>query len=271
MTLVICKTSTDWSGMYDFDIPYELGQCALGESDIDAIMEALGNKYGATFTESRQDAVELILQWVGRGHYSDSTEHDDHNFLTSTCVANMTTYNGTTINYSGNCTAGTSEDFAMFILEKMGKANQYTNLWTQSQRRGTVLSSDYSNCKPGDLLVHKNADYDYSGASTIAQADMVQLYMSEQYVFFLGVLDEDLTLASGQVLKAGEPLTVTLEQVDSYGNIWLTGKAPASSATTAIGIDTITGNDNETKHVGLKNNFWWLSGDTANTRIISFE
>ena len=96
MKLALMKLSTDWTDMYGFEVPLEIGDKWIDESkgthttsgytlsqkDVGVVMDLLDKQYGeGTMTEERKKAAELALSWVGRGHYSEY--HTTHDFLYS--------------------------------------------------------------------------------------------------------------------------------------------------------------------------------------------
>lgn len=235
MTLALARTSVDWYGLYEFDIPIEVGGMTVARQDIKKILDALEAHYGADFDEDRRAAVELALYWVGRGHYSEN--HKDHAFLSQLCDAtDVNRYiNGvpTNMSYDANCTASDDEGFVKFILNRTGQLDDISqNLY------GWRTYGNTNDLKPADILVHEGGG-DYreiqisgSGSSSWYIHDTLKAYSEERYVFYVGVIDEDIELRgmSGETitLKAGEPITIDLNMYDGVGTIRLRSESATS-------------------------------------------
>jgi len=226
MALVLYRISQDWNELYDFDIPYEIGTIALSPNDIDTIVEAVREHYGTAFDEEREQAVRLALCWVGRGHYSDY--HKDHAFLSKLCKASSgTVYIGSTpsiVTYDANCTAGDDEDFCKFILNRSGKMDDITNDIT-----GFITLDSIYSAKPADILKHEGSN-DYrsikfnSREMNTYKINTILNYSKDHYVFFVGIVDRDITLSnrtSGRNIFAGTPIIIDLSKNGNYGNIFL--------------------------------------------------
>lgn len=231
MTLALLRITQNWYDFYGFDIPYEVGVLAVSEEDIDKIVESLKSSYGVTFNEEREAAVRLALRWVGRGHYSE--DHKDHAFLSELCDATNTIRidgegNITEISYDANCTAGDSEDFVKFILHRSGKMPDVSNDITNWYAISSPVEAE-----PADILKHQSSS-DYrqlefksaipNNASMIdigRTIDALKSYQKTNYVFYVGTINEDITLDNGLTLKAGIPITVDLNKSDDIGNIYL--------------------------------------------------
>ena len=222
MEQAVIKASTNWSDIYEFDIPSELcekSRTALADSDIDKIIEGLKKNYGASFTEKREDIVRAVLLWIGRAEYSDAKEHVAHDILLNEMEGTERQVDGSWVDFTYNSTSGNDFSFVDFILGITGNTKSVVD---------SVSSIDEVKC--GDVLYHHGIDYSELNITNASQlqnysAMYDKLYKKDQYVFYIGKLSEDVTLMDGTVLKAGIPLTadlnpsgtVTLHYNDSKG------------------------------------------------------
>ena len=222
MEQAVIKAGTNWSDIYEFDIPSELcekSRTALANSDIDKIIEGLKKNYGASFTEKREDIVKAVLLWIGRAEYSDVSEHAEHGILLDEMKGTARNVDDTWVDYTYNSTSGNDKAFVDFILGITGNSKGVSN---------SVSSIDEAKC--GDVLFHHGisiSELNVTNASQLPKyASMYdKLYKKDQFVFYIGKLAEDVTLMDGTVLKAGIPLTadlnpsgtVTLHYNDSKG------------------------------------------------------
>ena len=257
----------DWNDCYGFDVPLELNMTkswkdrsnneninpltALSDTDVKNIMDTLKTKYGASFTQERQDTVEYALRWVGRGHYSEM--HTGHGFLStadkgrsvSVSVAGETK----TVQYSASCTAGNSEDFARFIYFKAGKVNRTGSSLSNevSTKYGWQVMTSRDSLLPADLLRHgMTKGYGWVQESVLNAAEegdgwsgsfisAMNRFKDESYVIYLGELDEDIKLQCGRTLQAGVPLCIDLTTYNGKGNIYLHGESNHNALTTKAG------------------------------------
>lgn len=259
MTLAIMRMSMDWHELYGFDIPLEIGDkigegtagFTLAQDDIDNIVEALKNKYGAGFTSEREEAVRLTLAWVGRGHYSDL--HKEHGFLSEACkglTVDVRWEDGSTgtVNYDGCCTAGNDVGFINFIYKKMGKIGGTTETISSAN---SGFASDYSDCKPMDVIIHEaNHTDDFSDL----EADVWKDFKGYNSVIYIGTLNEDLTLTTGQVLHANVPIIVDLNKINNIGNIYIHGAEPSD-------VNDFSGDAT----------YWWVTNPDAFTKVRRFD
>lgn len=222
MEQAVIKAGTNWSDIYEFDIPSELcekSRTALANSDIDKIIEGLKKNYGASFTEKREDIVKAVLLWIGRAEYSDVSEHAEHGILLDEMKGTARKVDDTWVDYTYNSTAGNDKAFVDFILGITGNSKGVSN---------SVSSIDEAKC--GDVLFHHGisiSELNVTNASQLPNYSSMydKLYKKDQFVFYIGKLAEDVTLMDGTVLKAGIPLTadlnpsgtVTLHYNDSKG------------------------------------------------------
>ena len=162
MTMVALRVTGDWNDLYGFDIPLEIGSVSLSENDIKVISDALAMDYGSNYTDTRKEAVEFILHWISRGHYSD--KHTDHDFLDIACKAHSfaRTINGVTrnVSYDACCTAANSKSFVNWYLRHFEK-NKY-DMYHDSEN---LNFSSPSVLKPADTFYRK-ADSAYTGGYT---------------------------------------------------------------------------------------------------------
>lgn len=221
MLFALMKYGQNWNEMYGFDIATEMGFGEMSYEDIRAIDTALADKYGDDYGTIRKHVVNLALTAVGNGSY-DSNEHHWHAYT-------MTKHGSYT------CTASDCSGFASYPLlqtekdlqiklnepyDSHGLAFSCSELSgfengmdkteaihaTSVYKDGTaVVNSDYSNCKPGDII------------SKVVGQEGQGLNHS---VVFIGVLDEDLTLPSGKVIRAGKPMEVDCTTITEGGNIY---------------------------------------------------
>lgn len=242
MSMAINRVAMDWYEVYGFDIPLEIGSKKLGESDIKTIIEAVKEKYN--ISEDREEALKTALGFVGRGHYN--SYHDEHSFLTNMCTANgsftSTTPNGVTIQVSrsGNCTAATDKGYAIFVLKRNGidVNNDSINRIT-----GSVVTN-FANCDPADLIIHERYSNSHNSStvsyipSVIDETNNVDYgiayskYVLPQYAIFVGVLDKDIQLMTGQTLKAGVPILVDIAKTSYGGAVQLHCESSTSAYST---------------------------------------
>lgn len=268
MTLVTARVPVDWTDIYKFDIPYEINQVTINEEDRKLILDALTDRYGSKFTDARREAVELTLSWVGRGHYNE--KHDIHDFLMVNCY-------GREIALHGNCTAGASQDIVAYIYRKTKNCNDVVNFNSMS---GSGVSTGFTNCLPADIIVYQteinesDKQYCLENPDDVSKngIEMMMRYSEPMYAIYIGNLNETITLSSGQILQAGCPITVSLENINGIGNIWLTGRHSVSNIYDEISFATVMGADGSNRNgTGLANNYWWVENDETKAKRISFE
>lgn len=263
MILALNRMAMDWHEVYGFDIPWEIGDkigsgtsgFSLAQQDVDNIVDALKSKYGAGFTQTREDAVRLTLAWIGRGHYSDT--HKSHNFLSQACegrTIEVVWEDGSsgTVRYDGSCTAGNDVGFINYIFESMGKHNPSSNKILNAT---SGFANDYSDCKPMDIIVHEAGFYD---GENYFESDM-DVYVRKEYnnysaAIYLGTLDSDLKLTTGQVLHAGVPIIADLNSINNIGNIYLHGAEPSNE-------EDLSGDAS----------YWWVVHPDSHTKVRRFE
>ena len=188
----------------------------LCDEDINKICKAVGVHKGT----KRYKIVKLALEWVGRGHYAEGHDHD---FLSSEHKG-LTTKNskGQSVSHDGCCTAGDSEQFVNYILQKAGVKN-ITNSDGFEFYNGRMVVDNIvhyygGDARPGDVLIHKpitNEQFDLHGAEWDKKArNTLRQYKKVQAVIYIGKLSKDLILSTGQTLHIGVPIVVDLNQVN---------------------------------------------------------
>lgn len=215
MTLAGVKMTTNWTEMYEFDIPYELDGEPIGQQDIDAIVEGLKTAYGSQFTEKREAVVRTALDWVGKFHYSET--HKDHNLLSELCKAN-----GTGGQWDASCTAGDDEAFVRFVLERSGRLTNSKSSMYYYPVSGTLLPADVLRHDAGGSLDDISIDT-WSWAIHDLDKKLKQ-HTDESYVIYLGKLTEPLTIGAGdfeRTIPAGATLSIDLNNYDNAGTVQL--------------------------------------------------
>lgn len=283
---VAMKLSIDWNDLYGFDAPLEIGAVTISEKDIELLNDALAKEYGSHFTETRKEAVDYALRWVGRGHYSK--DHSQHDFLDGICQSHSFEhiYGGKKYYtcYDANCTAGSSEDFVNCYLGRFNKTKicgTYSSKW---QTTSNVTSSAY----PADVIRHQNvsewayknyafADSDVStnGGEPLRKG-LLELKDRDAYQIYIGTLTkifdeqgvDEIELQNGYIIKKGVPITIDLSPSSDEGGIFgLAAKGANGSGSVFFRSENSSGYG-ETKNT---ENFYWLLNDTANTKYARFE
>ena len=290
MTLAILKWAADWYEEYGFDIPQELwhgdlgtrnedntvdpyeygydgaGQAALSTDDIEKIVTALKDSYGTDFDEEREEAVRFTLGFVGKGHYSNKHQH---NFLAEPCkglsvfVRDSDGHEGT-VTYKGCCTAGDEDDFTNFVRLHFGKGelddeSDYTTPYT--------YSSGVSNALPADVVAHESTslmsiEIPHTAAMALKRRTLYAMQEASKFktAMFIGIVNDDIELSTGQIIKADAPIVVDLSRfsyndVGGIGNIYLHGRMGSGD----FSSDAVSFDDYE-----------WLYNDVSKTKIKSF-
>lgn len=224
-------------------VPYEYGfdgagQTPLSEQDINDIVNALKDKYKSQFTSEREKAVRQTLGFVGKGHYNDLHKHD---FLAEECEGlSITVRYGDgreeDVPFDGCCTAADERGFVNYIRRHNGKSAITSSMDVSCSYTGP------GSALPADTIIHRKQS-DLTKIVVPAGLDAVATQKAEQkryivkqikegvrdkYAVYIGVLNEDLKLSTGQVLKANVPIVVDLTQmnavgVDGLGNVYLHG------------------------------------------------
>ena len=224
-TIALTKYGQDWKEIYGFDIPTEIGFGEVDYADIQAVDMALAEKYGADYGPVRQHVVNLALAACGNGEY-DSDAHHWHAYTafkhgsvtcTKTDCSGFASYPliQTERDLGIKLNTPYKSKFAYSCSELAGFTNEQgstVSMHDQSPyKAGTyVVASDYSNCKPGDIISKKTGAGE--GGSD-----------PNHSVVFIGVLDEEVTLPSGKVIKEGKPMIVDCTTLSGNGNIYFRG------------------------------------------------
>ena len=291
MSIACLKTSMDWYDTYEFDIPYELAMsnskdleaplkdkvssskkkkamesddtifspCVTTKKDIKGIIEALKSTYGSRFTKSREEVVEQILNFIGRGHrttdYNNAYKSSDfldvrklHVIDDYEKIKNPSLYPDQFV-----CNTGTSE---------LGFVNYLTKYFNKRsiQSRVPQRYDSLDNLLPADILSHKGENYKQvelpetekdikKNISLIISA--LNEYSKDTYVVYLGTLKEDYTMQDGRVLKAGQPLTVDMGLKGYYR----VGSLRLESETANSWLDYIN---------NPFANYYWITNPTTN-------
>lgn len=236
-TIATLKTSIDWNEVYDFDIPLEVGCPSLSPDDIEWLNNALKIQYGDDYTEEKQEVMNLLFKWVGRGHFSDA--HNSHDFLSQACgdVSSTVMINGVehSDKFQVSCTAGDSVGFANFIRNAFGK----DTFIRKSSSGDTGNLSSYTDLKPCDILhqipnINLNDVVAGSEEDTLSaiidtlmnknNINSVSNLMQEVCAFYVGTFTNDeifadcedgetKTLLNGFVIKKGVPVTIGMDNL----------------------------------------------------------
>ena len=260
MTLALMKYSMSWEDMYYFDIPVNLGSVQLSDEQVTQIMSAVGV---SSMSKGQKEAVELALEAVGNGQYSQS--HHDHAYLMHDCnrydgsgefQTSLDMANGLATH---SCTCTDAAGFASYIMNK----GEEGDIWSTDQFRSHANAS-WSSMKPGDILIYYPAvspsetSYDYGqdhsrhvlvyigtpsedvtltwlnregGTGFDAYVDGALTVEDAKGVVFTDPDDAggDVTFKANQYItfEAGEPIFVDANRLDAKGNIYIRGgKAP---------------------------------------------
>lgn len=216
MTLAMLKYGQDWNEIYGFDIPVNIGFGTMQSADIVALNKALADKYGDNYGEVRQYVVGLALKAVGNGTYSSNAHHwhaytcTKHGELTCTATdcSGFASYPLIQTERDKNIKLNKPKEtnglaFSCCELAGVGTNGGKYHFGTQ------VVRGDFSNCKPGDIIsyiVSTDASENSNG--------------SNHSVVFIGVLDEDLELPSGTIIRKGNAMIVDCTTLGENGGIY---------------------------------------------------
>lgn len=251
MTLAINKYEKDWIEIYDFDVAVTTGQSMLSYQEISDIIKSVEVKYG-TLSAVRKNALQVTLEAVGNGSFSyqhhahgycmmpshESKKYcqmtDDSGFVSYVISGGMAYVDNSghlkvpkyrsPLATTGSMDADGAGD-ETFVGSGLFSVYNNDDLLGMA---GTTLASDYSNAKPGDILVYDDGTGKRSG--------------KHSYIF-IGVLGEEVTImgageamthggnwaANTRKIPAGQALYVDCNMltIDSYemklGNIYLRG------------------------------------------------
>lgn len=299
ITMAALKIQMDWFGLYEFDAPYEMNQKLVAEEDITVIIKSL-QENGYCTSKEQEDAATIALGFVGRGHYSQY--HDDHDFLTSLCEAEVWKHNHTSDDgdikdranaagggsgelldangFDGCCTAGTSETFVKFVLTTTGvkSATEDISGWRTYNGMGTL--------KTGDVLRHKASErvgdieipdelMDALADGSVADGDDIVDYvnsmLTDHYIIYIGTTGS-CELNDGTDLS-NKALFVDLSFSDFTA--WKNGKgdpdADSEANSANIGVirlrydDTTT--DSYTYVTSATEYPWWVTNPDGNVEV----
>jgi hypothetical protein len=156
-TIATLKTSVDWNDVYGFDVPLEVGCSTLSADDIEWLNNALTIQYGEDYTAEKQEVMNLLFEWVGRGHYSE--DHNEHDFLSETDsgLISSVLVDGEEQEkaFEVSCTASDSVGFTNFILnafEKNSSTLLQRSVNTTNEQSLQELSGGYLSLKPCDII-----------------------------------------------------------------------------------------------------------------------
>lgn len=251
MELAVAKAGVDWAGIYEFNIPMEIGGantdeddegvitieidevCTISDEDIEKIIQGLIANYGeGVMSEQRVEACKFALQWVGRGHYSDN--HSDHNFLSTSCNTQnvvVTDVKGNVVDitkYDASCTAGDSKSFAWYYMYMNGMIDT-----PNSTAVSFPTQTSTANYQPADVIkcdAVTLSDLTLNGTDTLllsGNEDTIKtfnMFKEPVYTIYLGELAHDVTLTWGTktvTLPANQPLTVDLSKDGYFGCVRL--------------------------------------------------
>lgn len=187
VNLAVMKFKSNWMELYGFDIPINFGITSLMSKDINNIIEALEDTYGASFTESRHEPVRLALECVGNGMYS--MDHHGHAYLWAYC----------SICHSSHCNITDCSGFCSYIYLKCGKLGSV--MATSGLASGCSRISNYNGALPGDMIIKATTKPDGTIVSTGEGG-------SSHALIYIGKLNQDVELSNGNVIKAGYNITV---------------------------------------------------------------
>lgn len=226
MTLVINRVGMDWYDLYGFDMATEIGEYnfKLSELDKEMLIVGLQNEYGAAFTSEREEIVNALLSFVGRGHYtmhhhpldystnytSSQLENANHGYLSYLCNAtNYVQYMGsgstevTNKVFSASCSAGNSIDIGSYAMNYIGK------------KYGRAIGGCYSEIEaytltqflPADVITHSGYDLDAHNnrldvnlTGTIDGELLQNFHLKNQAVMFVGTFSDSSIIKMKQFL-----------------------------------------------------------------------
>lgn len=207
MQMACAKASADWQEYYDFDIPINMGEKCLSDTDIAKMVDLIALTYqayeGEEMPEYRRICVETALRSVGRGNYSQA--HHGHLYRTFPC-------NGHECN-KGDCNA-----FASYCANKAFDTTSIAITIPCATTIGT-FDSCWSNktIKAGDMIYVDGSVgrhiMVYCGFIDLEACYNAGLYGS-------GSTDYELPTTLGNIQQL-QPITCDLTPLNNYGNIYL--------------------------------------------------
>ena len=232
--LATTRLTGDWYEYFNFDIPSNVGERTLAEEDIDKIIENIkATGYLSEDDEKRETVVKAALFWVGRGHYSEfhNSENTDHEFLTKVCTVMKQKPEGAAEDEEGVgwdmiSTASDSEGFAHWLYHIADKSDKV-------KPDGESKYSSFSDCKAGDIIVHKAYETDDKGVLDLTifdmkkkdiknfDADAVGSYTHDVYSIVIGETQETIRTKGNIEIPAGSQLIVQMDTNGMYGSVRL--------------------------------------------------
>lgn len=222
MSLALLKYTQDWYQLYEFDIPENIGTCSLSSADILKIVNGVKQAYSgfAPVSDAREKAITLALSCVGNGSYD--MNHHGHAYLWRKCNGHdchITDCSGFA-SYIFMCADPERYHGGLTTVETtVGLANGQPHFKDAGYNGKTPLSTDGNGMqygwwaiRPGDMIIHSSG---HSASEHVAGS-------VHHALIYIGMLSEDITLQSGQIVKCGQPITVECLTIANKGNIYLT-------------------------------------------------
>lgn len=208
MTFAVAKASADWEDYYGFDIPTNMGTNTLSEKDVANLVRYITLTYEAydiPLSEERIKAIEVALQSVGKGNYSQL--HHGHAYRSMLChghECNKTDCSGFA-SYCINASKGTNICYTTDTFLSCGSIGDFGSCFINH----TVL--------PGDVLI--KADGTKHAIMYIGFIDFEKI--DEKGVSDTPIIvNSDLETSLGSV---GQKMAITVDctTLDGYGNIYM--------------------------------------------------
>lgn len=238
MLLVCNRLTMDWYEAYGFDIATEIGEYnyKLSTQDIEMLQAGLAAEYGTSYDQDRQEIINALLAYIGRGHYtmhhhpftyytfydSDQLENANHGYLSYLCTSSnymekMTDRGVERISFSGSCSAGNEIDVGNFAMNYLAKKYQRNTGGSYAEMEG--LSSP-SSLLPGDIVTHSKYDVDANGCKidvTLTGSDingelLKDFHLNNQAVVYVGAFSNTGIQAMKDYLKG----TLTDDEYTEY-------------------------------------------------------
>lgn len=222
MEMACAKASADWNDYYDFDIPTNImdaDEMCLGDSDISRMVGWISWTYEATYgsplPEERRMAVELALQSVGRGNYSQA--HHGHGYYLNPCgVDHSASAEG---HY---CNKTDCSGFASYIYGMVhGTTDVYSSMAMRDACTNTWDGNWETTAKPGDILILDGTESDL-GWHAVVYCGYIDLPACTD-AGLCDMADETWTyeISSGMEIGQRVPITVDCTIINNKGNIYL--------------------------------------------------
>lgn len=238
MLLVCNRLTMDWYEAYGFDIATEIGEYnyKLSTQDIEMIQAGLSAEYGSSYDQDRQEIINVLLSYVGRGHYtmhphpfmystsysSEQLENANHGFLSYVCtstnyVERMSDRGIEQISFSGSCSAGNEVDVGNFAMNYLSKKYHRNTGGSYAQMEGVFAPTELV---PGDIVTHSKYDVDAHDCKldvTLTGSDidgglLKDFHLNNQAVVYVGSFSSTGIQAMKDYLKE----KLTEEEYDAY-------------------------------------------------------